>query len=111
MSEKRRDSRGRILHNGEMQMSDGRYRYKYLDSFGKEKVIYSWRLDHNDRMPVGKKKTPSLREMEKQIQADMFDLGKAIEITLVQTDDDRCLRRLADLSIALLIPRRTWGVH
>ncbi|SFK58627.1 DNA binding domain of tn916 integrase [Lachnospiraceae bacterium KH1T2] len=23
MSEKRRDSRGRILHNGEMQMSDG----------------------------------------------------------------------------------------
>ena len=51
MSEKRRDSRGRILHNGEMQMSDGRYRYKYLDSFGKEKVIYSWRLDHNDRMP------------------------------------------------------------
>jgi integrase len=24
-------------------------------------------------MPVGKKKTPSLREMEKQIQADMFD--------------------------------------
>lgn len=73
MSEKRRDSRGRILHNGEMQMSDGRYRYKYLDSFGKEKVIYSWRLDHNDRMPVGKKKTPSLREMEKQIQADMFD--------------------------------------
>ena len=73
MSEKRRDSRGRILHNGEMQMSDGRYRYKYLDSFGKEKVIYSWRLDHNDRMPIGKKKTPSLREMEKQIQADMFD--------------------------------------
>ena len=52
MSEKRRDSRGRILHNGEMQMSDGRYRYKYLDSFGKEKVIYSWRLDHNDKMPV-----------------------------------------------------------
>ena len=41
MSEKRRDSRGRILHNGEMQMSDGRYRFKYLDTFGKEKVVYS----------------------------------------------------------------------
>ena len=25
MSEKRRDHRGRILHNGEIQLSDGRY--------------------------------------------------------------------------------------
>ncbi len=28
MSEKRRDHRGRILHNGEIQLSDGRYRFK-----------------------------------------------------------------------------------
>ena len=48
MSEKRRDNRGRILHNGEFQMSDGRYRFKYIDSFGKERVVYSWRLYHND---------------------------------------------------------------
>ncbi len=34
MSEKRRDKRGRILHNGEMQMPDGRYRFKY-DEDGK----------------------------------------------------------------------------
>ena len=73
MSEKRRDNKGRILHNGEFQMSDGRYRFKYLDSFGKEKVVYSWRLDHNDRVPDGKKVSASLREMEKQIQADQFD--------------------------------------
>jgi len=73
MSEKRRDNRGRILHNGEMQMSDGRYRFKYLDLFGKEKVVYSWRLDHNDIGPADKKKTASLRELEKQIQADLFD--------------------------------------
>ncbi|MBQ2101861.1 MAG: site-specific integrase [Lachnospiraceae bacterium] len=73
MSEKRRDNRGRILHNGEVQMSDGRYRYKYRDTFGDERVIYSWRLDHNDRAPEGKKRTLSLREMEKQIQADQFD--------------------------------------
>ena len=37
MSEKRRDNKGRILHNGEFQMSDGRYRFKYTDSFGKVK--------------------------------------------------------------------------
>ena len=73
MSEKRRDNKGRILHNGEFQMSDGRYRFKYTDSFGKVKVVYSWRLDHNDRVPEGKKKSLSLREIEKQIQADKFD--------------------------------------
>jgi len=70
---KRRDNRGCILHYGECQMSDGRYRYKYADSFGKRKVIYSWRLDNHDKAPAGKKRTVSLREMEKQIQADSFD--------------------------------------
>lgn len=34
VSEKRRDSRKRILHNGEMQLADGRYRFKYLDHTG-----------------------------------------------------------------------------
>ena len=48
MSEKRRDKKGRILHNGEIQMSDGRYRFKYVDENGNEKAVYSWRLDHND---------------------------------------------------------------
>lgn len=36
MSEKRRDHRGRILHNGEIQLSDGRYRFKYVDEMGKK---------------------------------------------------------------------------
>ncbi len=72
MSEKRRDKRNRILHNGETQRKDGRYRYKYLDSEGKEKYVYSWRLDHNDPYPKGKKKDLSLREKEKQIEQDMF---------------------------------------
>lgn len=73
MSEKRRDNRGRILHNGEIQMADGRYRFKYVDENGTEKAVYSWRLDHNDTTPAGKKRTLSLRELEKQIQADLFD--------------------------------------
>ena len=34
---------------------------------GKEKNVYSWRLDKNDPMPKGKKREPSLREKEKQI--------------------------------------------
>ena len=78
MSEKRRDKKGRILHNGEIQMSDGRYRFNFtvsttVDENGNEKAVYSWRLDHNDTTPSGKKRTLSLREMEKQIQADLFD--------------------------------------
>lgn len=73
MSEKRRDNRGRILRNGEIQKEDGRYRYKYIDLFGETKYVYSWRLDKNDRMPAGKKPEPSLREKEKQIAADLFD--------------------------------------
>ena len=73
MSEKRRDNRGRILHNGEIQLSDGRYRFKYVDEMGKECCVYSWRLDHNDAIPKGKRRTSSLREMEKKIQADHFE--------------------------------------
>lgn len=73
MSEKRRDNRGRVLRNGEIQKSDGRYRYKYIDAFGQPKYVYSWRLDKNDRMPAGKKSELSLREKEKQIAADLFD--------------------------------------
>ena len=73
MSVKRRDRRGRILHNGEMQMPDGRYRFKYVDENGKEKAVYSWRLDYNDSTPAGKKRTLSLRELEKQVQSDLFD--------------------------------------
>ncbi|MEY8393099.1 site-specific integrase [Lachnospiraceae bacterium 45-W7] len=73
MSEKRRDNRGRVLRNGEIQKPDGRYRYKYIDTFGQPKYVYSWRLDKNDRMPAGKKSEPSLREKEKMIAADLFD--------------------------------------
>ena len=73
MSEKRRDYRGRILHNGEIQLSDGRYRFKYVDEMGKERCVYSWRLDHNDATPKGKRRTLSLREIEKKIQTDHFE--------------------------------------
>lgn len=73
MSKKRRDKRGRILHVGEMQLPDGRYRYKYVDRFGKERCVYSWRLDKNDPNPVDKKKSLSLREKEKKIQVDLFN--------------------------------------
>ena len=73
MSEKRRDNRNRILHNGESQRQDGRYAYKYKDIYGETKFVYSWRLDKNDRAPAGKPRDLSLREKERQIQQDLFN--------------------------------------
>ena len=73
MSEKRRDNRNRILHEGEYQRADGRYRFRYVDIHGNEGNLYSWRLDHNDPIPKGKKMELSLREKEKQLEQDMFN--------------------------------------
>ncbi|VIG04586.1 integrase Tn1549-like, CTn4-Orf34 [Clostridioides difficile] len=44
MKEKRRDNKGRILHTGESQRTDGKYLYKYVDAFGNTKYVYAWRL-------------------------------------------------------------------
>lgn len=34
MKTNRRDKKNRKLHNGEIQLADGRYRYKYVDELG-----------------------------------------------------------------------------
>lgn len=68
MSEIRKDNKGRRLATGESQDEDGRYRYKYNDSFGKRKSVYSWRLTESDPYPKGKRKDISLREKEKEVE-------------------------------------------
>ena len=68
MSEIRKDNKGRRLATGESQDKDGRYRYKYNDSFGKRKSVYSWRLTESDPYPKGKRKDISLREKEKEVE-------------------------------------------
>lgn len=73
MSEIRRDNKGRKLSTGESQDKDGRYRYKYNDSFGKRKSVYSWRLTESDSYPKGKRKDISLREKEKIIEKALCD--------------------------------------
>ena len=62
MSEKRRDNRGRILKTGESQRTDGRYLYKYIDTFGEPQSVYSWKLTATDSVPKGKRDCVSLRE-------------------------------------------------
>lgn len=68
MSEIRKDNKGRRLATGESQDKDGRYRYRYNDSFGKRKSVYSWRLTESDPYPKGKRKDISLREKEKEVE-------------------------------------------
>ena len=73
MKEKRRDNKGRILHTGESQRTDGKYLYKYVDAFGNTKYVYAWRLTPTDPTPKGKREKLSLRELEQQIRRDIED--------------------------------------
>ena len=73
MSEKRRDSKNRILRSGESQRKDGRYAYKYTDTFGKSHFVYAWKLVPTDKTPKGKREDKSLREKIKEIQKDLDD--------------------------------------
>ncbi|MCD7763072.1 MAG: site-specific integrase [Lachnospiraceae bacterium] len=84
MSEKRRDSKNRILRSGESQRKDGRYAYKYTDTFGKPQFVYAWKLVPTDKTPAGKRDDISLREKEKEIQKDLDDgidpIGKKMTV-------------------------------
>lgn len=69
----RRDNKNRKLWTGETQDRNGRYVYKYTDTFGQRKALYSWRLTETDPTPRGKRKDLSLREKEKRLQKDLDD--------------------------------------
>lgn len=75
MNDKRRDNRNRVLRNGETQRSDGKYCYKYVDSFGNQKFIYSWKLTPTDRTPVGKRDGPCLRDKIAELEFKKSTLG------------------------------------
>ena len=45
MSEKRKDSKGRVLKTGESQRKDGRYQYRYTDLCGERRIVYAKQLD------------------------------------------------------------------
>ena len=70
---KRRDSKNRVLRNGESQRRDGRYAFKYIDTTGKPQFVYSWKLEKTDKTPQGKRDDLSLREKEKQIMKAIDD--------------------------------------
>lgn len=65
---KRRDHKGRVLYTGETQDKNGQYVYRYTDNLGKRHALRSWRLTESDKIPYGKKRKPSLREMEAEVE-------------------------------------------
>lgn len=73
MQEKRRDSKGRVLRNGEVQRSDGKYMFRYVDADGERRSVYSWKLVETDSAPSGKKCDEALRTIEQRVLRDVRD--------------------------------------
>lgn len=80
----RKDSKGRILRRGEGQRPNGQYYFKYKDAKGKTRFKYSWTLTAHDFPPKGKKADKCLREIEKQVQRDLFDRVAPEKMTVLQ---------------------------
>ena len=72
---KRKDTKGRVLKNGEYQEVNGRYVFKYYVD-GKRYVIRSWKLVRSDKVPDGKRDGLCLRDMEKNIQFKLNEYVK-----------------------------------
>jgi len=86
---KKRDHKNRVLEKGEIQLADGRYKYRYTDVNGDRKEYYSYRLVDSDKTPKGKKNKPSIRAYKLEVaiaQKDGIDLSKE-NITLNQLFD------------------------
>ena len=79
MSEKRRDSKGRILLSCERQRGDGMYEFRYFDGQGKKHSVYSWKLVATDKVPPGKRCKEPLRDIERRIMRDLEDGIDTIE--------------------------------
>ena len=73
MAEKRKDSKGRVLRDGEHQRNDGKYEYKYTDTRGVRRSAYSWKLVATDKLPPGKRNCTALRDIEKRLKRDIED--------------------------------------
>lgn len=77
MNNRRRDHKNRVLRPRESQQPDGRYRYTYYAS-GKQKSLYSWKLEPTDKMPVGKRPDISLREKVAELQRQEMLFGSYV---------------------------------
>lgn len=93
MSVKRKDNKGRILREGEIQKADGRYEFRYKDANGTLKSLYSWKLTESDSIPAGKRNCQSLRELEKTVLRNAQDGIVSSKATLNERFENYILSR------------------
>ena len=82
----RKDSKNRILRNGEYQRKDGRYMYRYVGSDGKNHFVYSWTLTTTDRTTKNRQAGLCLRELELEIEKDLQDGINTISANKITLD-------------------------
>jgi len=87
--EKNKPARKTLRPNEYYNPKTKRYEYHYKDSFGKQRVISSYRLEMTDQLPKGKKSSKSLREKEEELNAQLannIDIDGA-KLTLLEVVD------------------------
>lgn len=89
----RKDHEGRVLERGESQRPDGLYVFSYIDHFGKQKHVYSWRLNECDLTPAGKREKPALRTLETRIKRDLEDDIARQNMTVIELVKDYIFTR------------------
>ena len=88
-STKNKPARKTLRPNEYYNPKTKRYEYHYKDSFGKQRVISSYRLEMTDQLPKGKKSSKSLREKEEELNAQLannIDIDGA-KLTLLEVVD------------------------
>ncbi len=81
----RKDHKNRLLREGESQCKDGRYRYTYYAN-GKQKSLYSWKLEENDKLPYGKRDCVALRVQIEDLQRKQLLFGRYSESSYTVLD-------------------------
>lgn len=70
-SEKNRPTRKTLRPNEYYNPKTKRFEYHYTDSFGKKRVLSSYRLEKTDQLPKGKSSAKSLREKEADLNVQL----------------------------------------
>lgn len=89
MKQKNKPTRKTLRANEFYNPNTKRYEYRYVDVFGKKRVVSSYRLDPTDQVPKGRKSGKSLREKEAEINSqlkDNLDIDGA-KLTLLEVTD------------------------
>lgn len=69
--DKNKPTRKTLRENEYYNPKTRRYEYRYKDSFGRNRVISSYRLDSTDQIAKGRKSGKSLREKEAEIKSQL----------------------------------------